>query len=499
MAEQDPTQLLREGIEAAREGDKKKARELFEKVVELEENNEKAWFWLASVMESDEERRICLTNVLHINPDNERAKKELEKIEARAKKTKADEEVVPGVTRGQLTLYVGGAAVVIIVIVAIVLLLVLSNNARRQAEIDAATALVQAGIDAQSTSNAASTFAAETQIALASPTPTITPTRDIPPTWTPTSGPTAIVTPTPLSAPVGLPGFLVGWNGTDVTGRGFLSAALYPLDGGGTYTTIGDREVRNVVVSPSDGTRVVYTRYISTTSNYGLEIINRNGTQGEQLSAYWAGSTEQFLEDEMPSFSRDGTRIAFVARTVVENTRQLFILDLTAERGAGALTRLTQDPADYSYPAISPDGTRIAVVRNDANSLNPGEDIIVLDIATRTPVAQVTSNGSSYVESALNWQNDNCVGYAFAPASTPDSHDIGITCLDALDEISLPGRDPVADDLFPVFSPDGTYMAFASNRGGQYDIYILNLSTNELFQLTNSEEDDFPGGWYGGG
>ena len=70
--EQEVKQLLREGVEAARAGDKAKARDRFERVTELDENNERAWLYLAQVVDTDEERRVCFSNVLVINPDNEK-------------------------------------------------------------------------------------------------------------------------------------------------------------------------------------------------------------------------------------------------------------------------------------------------------------------------------------------------------------------------------------------------------------------------------------------
>jgi Flp pilus assembly protein TadD len=36
--------LLKQGIEAAREGQKAEAREFFQQVIELDEKNERAWF-----------------------------------------------------------------------------------------------------------------------------------------------------------------------------------------------------------------------------------------------------------------------------------------------------------------------------------------------------------------------------------------------------------------------------------------------------------------------
>jgi serine/threonine-protein kinase len=75
------------------------------------------------------------------------------------------------------------------------------------------------------------------------------------------------------------------------------------------------------------------------------------------------------------------------------------------------------DPGDYAYPAISPDGSRVAV------GLGPeaSRDIWILDAARG--------------------------------ASTRFTFD--------------PGRDD-----YPAWSPDGRNIAFSSNRGGQMDLYI---------------------------
>ena len=41
------------------------------------------------------------------------------------------------------------------------------------------------------------------------------------------------------------------------------------------------------------------------------------------------------------------------------------------------------------------------------------------------------------------------------------------------------------DDRDPVVSPDGTKIAFASNRGGFWDLYLLDLLTQQTIPLTN--------------
>ena len=75
---------LQEGILAAKRGDRATAHALLLQVVTAAEDNETAWLWLSGVTETWEERRICLENVLTLNPDNEVAERELAKLNASA-------------------------------------------------------------------------------------------------------------------------------------------------------------------------------------------------------------------------------------------------------------------------------------------------------------------------------------------------------------------------------------------------------------------------------
>jgi TolB protein len=55
------------------------------------------------------------------------------------------------------------------------------------------------------------------------------------------------------------------------------------------------------------------------------------------------------------------------------------------------------------------------------------------------------------------------------------------------------------DDIQPAISPDGTKVAFASHRGGQWDIYTLNLKTGETLQITNDLAYNGSPSWSGDG
>jgi tetratricopeptide (TPR) repeat protein len=75
--------LLLKGIAAARAGRRSEARAILTQVVEQDERNEQAWLWLSGVVDSPEDVRVCLENVLDLNPANARARQGLEWLEAR--------------------------------------------------------------------------------------------------------------------------------------------------------------------------------------------------------------------------------------------------------------------------------------------------------------------------------------------------------------------------------------------------------------------------------
>jgi hypothetical protein len=74
-------QLLDAGIASLRIGNKEEARRKLMQVINADEHNEFGWLYLSEAVESDEDRQICLENVLTINPANERAETGLRALE----------------------------------------------------------------------------------------------------------------------------------------------------------------------------------------------------------------------------------------------------------------------------------------------------------------------------------------------------------------------------------------------------------------------------------
>ena len=92
MAESDT--ILQLGIEAAREGNREEARNLFGLLTRQEPDNAQAWLWLAGVADGPEQRRAALERAVELDPTNEMAVKGLQAMGVHPT-AKLDETVVP--------------------------------------------------------------------------------------------------------------------------------------------------------------------------------------------------------------------------------------------------------------------------------------------------------------------------------------------------------------------------------------------------------------------
>ncbi len=73
-------ELIRAGIRHAKSGDRARARELLERATALDEGRVAAWLWLSAVVDSAQEKAICLENVLVLDPEHAAARRGLEML-----------------------------------------------------------------------------------------------------------------------------------------------------------------------------------------------------------------------------------------------------------------------------------------------------------------------------------------------------------------------------------------------------------------------------------
>jgi Tol biopolymer transport system component len=176
------------------------------------------------------------------------------------------------------------------------------------------------------------------------------------------------------------------------------------------------------------------------------------------------------LDASSPSWSPDGTRIAF--QSAVDKTNAIYEM-----RADGTdVRRLTAAGVDSFEPAWSPDGARIAYVAFVA-----GTGRVMLMNANGTGARQVTEASSS----------------AFGPAWSPDGQQLVFESNRSgsfnLYHVSVNGgktiqltRTSGADDFQPAWSPNGRQIAFTSNREGAAQVYLMNADGSGQRRLTTS-------------
>ncbi|MBN2302994.1 MAG: hypothetical protein JXQ72_00865 [Anaerolineae bacterium] len=76
----DVDDLVRQAAEAFRNGQRQEARGLLEQAIELDQRHEIAWLWMSAVAETPEDQKICLENVILLNPNNQQARQRLNAI-----------------------------------------------------------------------------------------------------------------------------------------------------------------------------------------------------------------------------------------------------------------------------------------------------------------------------------------------------------------------------------------------------------------------------------
>lgn len=485
-------ELLRQAIEAARAGQHAIARALLEQVVQLDERNEKGWFWLAAVANDLHEKRVCLGNVLVINPDNERARRLLERLENVVDAGPPPAEASsagrgPGRTSVYLAIGTGIAAIVLLLAV---IALVVSGGGGDDAPASGSTPKPRAEIQTSPTAEIATLLPTATPLR-----PSATPTAP-PPTWTPvpTKTPLPAVPPTVFPPPPStLPGWIIMRSGTVPADPLNQPIVLIRPDGSSARTLTPANTRGHAPALAPNRTEYAFILYAPGTREYILQLDTLQGTDPRPASLYWTGNPT-LIQQDMPAWSPDGRWLAFIARDLGSSTPDLYRLALIDRQGDPAqLERLTRDNTIESWPAYSPDGTRIVYVADmSLIALQKPVDLRVLDLTTRQ-ILPLTSNGANLIEAAPDWSPDGqTIVFQARTADSQNSDIYQVPATGGTPELLITSD---ADDIQPRFSPDGRYLVFSSNRTGNWDVFIYEFATQTLYQVTTGVQTDVANDW----
>jgi hypothetical protein len=465
---------LREGIDAAKRGDKITARRLLQQVLSIDGDNELALMWMASVVDTLNERRFFLERALSINPNNARAREALRRLgvedpQPRRAPSPAASDYVRNVPArgGGTNIYLIAAAIVAFVVIAVVVAALVSSLQQQPPPIEpqSAEATFAAFV------NSSATPSPERRAPTATVLPGIVVTLDpnlitpLPPTFTPTFTPQPSDTPQPTMTPIPLSEYTILYSDIE---PGAATSSLYRGNADGTgeiKLEAGDSGGFAGLAYDPTGERIVFMRVVANAESSGfpqLFVAPADAPEeAEQITSLDAGVTAN------PSWSPDGGRIVFSSGTGQPQDEEIWIIDADGSNAR----QLTDNEARDFDPQFSPDGEQI-VFSSELDS--PGfSEIYVMD-ADGGGVTQLTEVPNSYSPA---WSPD---GTRIVYVSDQQG-DGDIYVMDANGErpFLLTQDDGGAEDRTPAWSPDGRWIVFATNRDDEeFRWYAIDLQGN---------------------
>jgi Tol biopolymer transport system component len=217
-----------------------------------------------------------------------------------------------------------------------------------------------------------------------------------------------------------------------------------------------------------DGTKLAFSSSTSSGSS-DIYITDLDGSNQINLT-----NTDAYSED-FPDFSPNGSQMCFYRQGGTGGwTSGIYIMDAEGSKP----TQISEDDSQGG-PGVgcdwSPDGTKIAF-----HAIIPGPDEGDLRKALEKAIAEGDPKKILEKQRKLNTVLDEEVYVINADGS-------GRTALTS---------NSGADDVDAEWSPDGTKIAFASNRDGDLDIYTMDADGSNVAQvITNSGVEDVYPDW----
>ncbi|MGG5809358.1 Calx-beta domain-containing protein [Falsiroseomonas sp. CW058] len=286
-----------------------------------------------------------------------------------------------------------------------------------------------------------------------------------------------------------------------------------------------------------DGTRIAFLSaspdLVAGDTNTSTDAFVKDLTTGAITRVSTTASGGQVVGDTQSIvFSPTGDRVAFasfapglVAGDTVGGTTDIFVKHL----GTGAVTLVTANAAGQAVGgwtervAFSPDGGKIAFVTGAAlvaADTNAWHDVYVRDLATGAVTlvsASATGQvGNQWSPGEMSFSPDGTLVAFSSDASnlvagdTNGVPDIFVKNLatGAITRVSTDaaGGQVNSSSASPVFSPDGTRIAFTSGAGnlvardtnGNWDVFVKDLATGAVTLVSRSSEEQTPAGGVNG-
>ena len=217
------------------------------------------------------------------------------------------------------------------------------------------------------------------------------------------------------------------------------------------------------------------SRIVFASNRDGNWDIYSMDTKGKNLIQL----TDHPKSDEYPAFSPDGRRIAF--RSERDFKPDLYVMDSDGNN----VIRLTNDNDRESRPTWSPDGTRIAF--SAFRFLVGNSEIYVMDADGNDPINLTQHEMGDVVPS---WSPDGSKIAFVAGPQNVQFHPLHIFVInaDGKERRNLTDDTNLTDSFSPSWSPDGKTIVFSSRPNFRVrDIYMMTATGKRLKRLTREK------------
>ncbi len=290
-------------------------------------------------------------------------------------------------------------------------------------------------------------------------------------------------------------------------------------DGSGVrQLTTGHGDDRDPRFSP-DGTKIAFSSDRAFAGSYDVWVVD---VASGSLTQITNGAADEFE----PTWSPDGSRIAFVSGTGSTGTTIQSITSAGSPSSATNTEITAPAGSRLNSPSWSPDGKRIAYLQFAANKswlmvsgtrVGASNDVFPFyPVWLNNDVLLYTADGrihTTSVSSGTTWDDNFRATFTFnrppyqrkafdfdknnprqvlgivGPALSPDGKSVAFEAINQIWVMQI-GRKPqaITSDTYyktdPAWSPDGTKLAYASDKNGTMHIFVRTLATGDEQQVT---------------